>query len=150
MNTSFTRRATTAFLLLFIFKGVAAQLQIASEVHLSYPKARDDKSFYVFLGRKNMGKIEYGQRMIYRFYSEGNLKVTILPKSNFIEPKTISANSRTITLKPDASFYFEINGKGELTYIPDPAKGKDFFEKKNYSSSPVKYDIAAADSLVSK
>lgn len=109
----------------------------SSKIFIAYPRAKEDKKFFIFLNTRNIGNIDYGERMIYTISAAGMLKVTISTEKDYKEPATLSRTSRMINIDPGKEYYFEINSKGELEYMVNPEKGKPrFLNENSFSGAP--------------
>ena len=98
-----------------------------SKVCISYPRGKEDKTMTLFFNKENIGKIHYGERLVFTFKKEGNLKITILDNDTYTEQRTLSKNTRTLMLRNGKSYYLELV-KGEINYMPDENKGKEHFD----------------------
>ena len=111
-----------------------------AHVFLYYPLEKSAGKFAVYLNRKNIGVMRSGGRMECRLVLEGPVAVTIVEGSLYREPLTQSKNSRTISIAKGRSYYFRINGSGELEYTFSAARGeKSFAEAKDFTDQPVAF-----------
>jgi len=96
----------------------------ASELYILYPRAKTDKTFYVFLNKKNVARINYGERLEYDCKGDIDLLTVIEETDKYAEPRTGAKNMRNLFLKEGKSYYLQINSKGQLEYIPDEKEGE--------------------------
>lgn len=94
-----------------------------SKLYLLYPRAKGDKSFYVFLNKQKVSKIDYGERLEFEFDADADVLTVIQETEQYVEPRTSARNMRNLFLKQGKNYYLQINGKGQLEYIPDEKEG---------------------------
>lgn len=135
-------------LTLFILCLSNANAQSHSKVYISYPRGKEDKTLNIFFNTTNVGKIRYGERLVFSFNAEGVLKITISENKEYVEPRTLSKNTRSVDLKNEKSYYLELR-KGELIYVADQKKGEAYFnDSSNFTSPPVEPEIKDIESLL--
>ncbi len=118
------------------------------KVCIAYPRGKEDKTMNLFLSKTSIGKIHYGERLVFAFKKEGNLKITLLDTDIYTEPKTLSKNTRTLMLKKGKTYYIEIS-KGVIDYIADESKGKaQFNDTGRFISQPSEPSIDDIDKLI--
>ena len=94
-----------------------------SKLYLLYPRTKGDKSYYVFFNKQNVTKINYGERQEFDFSADMDLLTVIQETEQYVEPHTSARNVRNLFLKQGKNYYLQINGKGQLEYIPDEDDG---------------------------
>lgn len=75
-----------------------------------------------------ISSIVYGDRISIPYSGEGSSTIVVLNGTTYSEPRSLSKNSRTITLKRGATYYFKVNSDGSLDYSVNEKKGKEEFE----------------------
>jgi len=109
-----------------------------SKIYILYPRAKADKTFYVFFNKKNVSRISYGERQEYECNGNIDLLTVIQEAEQYVEPRTAAKNTRNLFLKEGKTYYLQINGKGQLEYIADENDGAKLLNDNGKYVSPLK------------
>lgn len=118
------------FLLLFYVSANAQQTASSgSRINFYYPIGKKNIDYTIFINKQMVSPIVYGDRISIPYSGEGSSNIVIIQGTTYAEPRSLSKNARTITLKQGATYYFRINSDGSLDYSISEKKGKEEFEK---------------------
>src|SRR5689334_15205564 len=76
-----------------------------AQLNFYHPRGKSSEGFGLFLNRKYVAPIPFGGRLTYRLMTEGSLMITVMAGSNYVEPRTLAKNTRTIPIKKGKVYY---------------------------------------------